>query len=598
MARLIVSNKNEVITKFKEHSISNGFDRYEEIVKDSCNLVSFKKLKKENENLYSDDDGFIAVSGTFIYKKEIIGKLALKDIYESFNEANLITSIRKNLIGAYVLIIKKGEEIWAFSDESNIADVYYFFDDDKWVLSNWLYDMSMALSKNLSVNEFNFIEQIFQYSIWGNGTIFNEINKLLGDEYIHINLTLRQLNVNKIPNYLILKNNYSSLEKVVDNLETEFRLIATALKKCFGNDIGVSMTGGLDSRLVLSALCSVGIKPNLFYGIGNSQFVPTQSPDLNIVKQFSTSFELKLQVQDWTTPDKIDKDWNDLINKYGFAANQYSGSKNFNTSLETQNVSFINFGYFGEIYRNVKYVEFSSKKEFTVDDFLNNCYIEKDLTGVIPNYRLYKSHLRAKIEKTCLNLGMKPNQLTAHDMAILDFEKRKKSDTELIRLSNQINYSFPILAENSLLPSVLCNPKYKKNAKLMLMLIDRLCSDMMDIQFFTKRTYKHLDRKSMSLKENGFKPKIMRNMRRIIFAIPLGERVYRKIAVYISPIWLDRKTGKEVMQIRKYSKDILKVIEKYNLFEHKINPMNSEYVSKESRYAMHLMMVAKILEKR
>ncbi len=598
MARLIISNKDKVLDVFIEHSVSNGFNRYEKVKQEHCNLVAFKKLKVDNENLYFNDEGFIAVTGTFIYKESMIGKDALKDIYRNFKGENTITSLRNDLMGAYMFVIKKGEEIWAFSDVSNIADVYYFFDGSKWVLSNWLFDMSISLAEDLSVNEFNFIEQIFQYGIWGNGTIFNEIKKLLGNEYIHINLASLELSVNKVPDYLSIKYNTSPLENVVDDLVREFRIIGNALKKCYGNDIGVSMTGGLDSRLVLSVLYNSNIKPKLFYGIGNSQFVPTQSPDLNIVNLFSSLFDLRLNIQDWTTPDKIDKDWNELIDKYGFAANQYSGSKNFNISLETQNISFANFGYFGEIYRNIKYVENSSKEKFSVDDFISNCYIERDLTDTIPDYKLYRIHLKKKIEETCLNLGMNPQQLTPYNMAILDFTKRKTTDTELIRLSNQINYSFPILAESRLLPYVFCGNEYRKEAKLMLKIIDRLCPEMLDIPFFTRRAYKQLDRKTMSLKDKGVGQKIIRNVRKLVFAVPFGEKMYRKIAIYIRPLWLDKKTAKETLQIVKHSKDIVQVVEKYKLFNHNIDPMTSEYVSKESRYAMYLMMVAKIFEKK
>ena len=87
------------------------------------------------------------------------------------------------------------------------------------------------------------------------------------------------------------------------------------------------MTAGLDARISLATYLSVGAKPNLYYGIGNSFLTNTQDTDLQIDHKFEEAFDLSFTPLKWETPQKIDQDWDEVINDYGFYAYIYGGSK-------------------------------------------------------------------------------------------------------------------------------------------------------------------------------------------------------------------------------------------------------------------------------
>lgn len=60
------------------------------------------------------------------------------------------------------------------------------------------------------------------------------------------------------------------------------------LAEGFGQDVGINMTGGLDSRVVLGGCLAAGIKPTLLHAQGNSPAVTgTEVGDLRCVESMS-----------------------------------------------------------------------------------------------------------------------------------------------------------------------------------------------------------------------------------------------------------------------------------------------------------------------
>lgn len=310
MARLFLGNDKDVFLEFKRHNLGIGFHNYSSFEKDNISVIAFKKLKIDNENYCEFGNDFISGVGTFVYK-ESIGAVALKQIYNDFSGDLL--EIRKNLIGNYLLALKKSEKVYVFCDANNIFNAYYYENKGQWCISNCLYEIALALPIELGINEFNVIEQIFQYNILGNGTVFNEIQKLLGSEYLEIDLEEGSFCKKQLYLSSPYKISERPLEELVDEFCSDLQKITRKIVKCFNGDIGVCMTGGLDARMILAAFLSNGCKPVLTYGVGNSQLTNTKNGDLEVDKIYSERFDLPLKIMDWSTPEPVDLYWDILI---------------------------------------------------------------------------------------------------------------------------------------------------------------------------------------------------------------------------------------------------------------------------------------------
>ena len=120
-------------------------------------------------------------------------------------------------------------------------------------------------------------EFAFQSCVLGDDTVLSEI-KRLGPTQI-VELTADGAQIHRVSKPLPHKPSKASL---ADQLSFHSRLLHEVVGeqvRHFGDNIQCPLSGGLDSRLVLAVLRSLGCRPNVYvYG-------PTSSPDVAIAKQ-------------------------------------------------------------------------------------------------------------------------------------------------------------------------------------------------------------------------------------------------------------------------------------------------------------------------
>lgn len=73
MARFIFSNNADIVTKFTEHCVSVGFTKYSEIKEAKLYGTVFSKLGVDNVDYYAREGDFVAIVGTYFYKKHFAG---------------------------------------------------------------------------------------------------------------------------------------------------------------------------------------------------------------------------------------------------------------------------------------------------------------------------------------------------------------------------------------------------------------------------------------------------------------------------------------------------------------------------------------------
>lgn len=481
MSKLVLSNIENVVNKIKTRSIEAGYSNFKEYCVDGFNLLAFTKLNVNNENFFKLTNGdFIATSGTLIYKEQL-GKKALRLLYENFH--GKLKDVREYIVGNYLLTIKKNDKIYIFCEENNLFNIFYRYNNNKWIVSNSFNDVAMYNTKELTINNFNFLEYSFQSTIIGNGTVYNEIYKLLGDEYVVIDLKEDSFKVRneEIDSLVSSDIDTNSIDYFCEVLNDKVRIISEKFK-----NHTMCMTGGLDSRLVFSSMMKNNIKPNLTYGIGNSPLTNTKSKDLSINRIIAERYALDLSVMNWDTPEEFNRDWLELNDKYDILSLIYAGSKNVFGALENIKTEFIDFGYFGEPYRNVPWIDQLKSDTFTINEFIDDFYIYKPLKTSITNYTQYRNHLKDKFLYLCEMKNLNPNKLTKIDFQVLHNVYRKGADTMLLNLMNRLCYSVSILGQKELLDiSEILPYSIKKDSNFILKAINNNYCDTLEIPFFS-----------------------------------------------------------------------------------------------------------------
>jgi len=595
MSKLIISNDIEVTKKIKIKSIKAGFKKFSEFYQSEFNLVAFNKLKIDNENFIKFvNDDFVAIAGTLIYKEKI-GKPALYNIYNDFTGE--IQKIRKNTIGNYLVIIKKSDDIYIFCEENNLFNVFYCINNDNWFVSNSLFDIADNYPGKLSVNEFNIIEKAFQSAIIGNGTIFNEIKKLQGDEYILIDTKTQKLKIKKelIDKSEIRIDEEELVKEFASALNDKVRIISHIFK-----DITISMTGGLDSRMIFSSMLANKVSPKLVYGVGNTSLTNTKNRDLEINKIYAERYNLDLKVMNWNTPEKLDQYWEKYMKKYGLLSLIYNASNNVFNELENINAEFIDFGYFGETLRNVPWIENLKKSHFSLDEFLDEFYIEPILKIIYPKYESFRNILKVKFLKICDINKINYLNISKTEFQILHNEYRKNADANLVNFSNMLYYSISILSQKPILDFSYVIPAFwKKNASFMLKTLNEIYPDVLKVPFFSHtKNWVFNEQEFKLIKDNRIENtsnRIIQYVKKLIN----NDKVFQAIKTVLLPIYHIGYSKKDIIERQARKIIIIKLCNKIKNNEYNIiKPHNfQEYLANLAHYSQILEIIKEIKKK-
>jgi len=175
---------------------------------------------------------------------------SLSDILTSFQESN-IGKLKRSLVGQFILLIKRGPFLYIFSDFLGARNIFYT--SDKKIISSSFSAIESLLNPNESDVD---IDKIFEfvamrpfYPGWiGRSTINKRIKWLMPYEYIKIDLSSGNVNIESIEFYLENKKSGSCQDMAYKSI----CILKAIIKKeeFLDSEVGVSITGGVDTRLV------------------------------------------------------------------------------------------------------------------------------------------------------------------------------------------------------------------------------------------------------------------------------------------------------------------------------------------------------------
>jgi hypothetical protein len=220
---------------------------------------------------------------------------SLRQLLFSFNE-NEIKNIKIKLVGQYILIIKKDNFLYIFSDFIGGRNIFY--NSQKNILSSsFSFVESIIGIRSEDLDPFKLAEFLaareILYPCWlGSKTANKRINWLLPYEYIKVNLDKPEFEIRAISFYLNNKKESDIIklsEQLIDILDS------VIYKQEYENDIvAASITGGRDTRLIASVVQKKYHK--VHYRIAVSSFNKNSIKDLKIAKKISKIDKVPLEI--------------------------------------------------------------------------------------------------------------------------------------------------------------------------------------------------------------------------------------------------------------------------------------------------------------
>ena len=564
MSKFILSNNINIVQQIVADSCSAGFEVSGKFNGQIC-YTSFYKLSCKNFNFYAIGNDFISVVGTFIYKGKH-GQEALIAIYDDFS-AN-INSIRDNVIGNCAFIIKKGNLLYVFGEYFGFYDIFYYYKNGLFIISHDLYDLYKGIT-DLKINKLNMLEHLALGVNYCGETFFDDVYRLQDNETLIINtstgsLEKSSLNVN-------WKNSGSmSYDECVSKISSSLKSIGKTFFDNFGTP-ALSSTGGLDNRLNLATFLAIGARPDLYYGVGNSGATNTFSGDLKVNQEFEKSFGTKLNQVSWNNSTPIDKDWEELKNKYGFSSVCYGGARDFFEAYEQIPNSTILFGYMGELYRNLDVWEKRKFKPMSLDEYIEKYLISEFMhngTKLFDEITDIKNHLYEKLLEVCKKWSINPSMISANDDFLLNLERRRCSDVAILNLTNYHHNCSYIFAQHNVF-QILANVDSvaKKQYKFQLDLLKSIYPEVLSVPIFSHCRFQKYDSLNNTLSDYKSLYRILKSM------IPNGYRKKLKNLLPVSILsvfndkYLDNKKNLENIFDIESNEVIKHLFENFGLME-------------------------------
>lgn len=496
MARLLLCNNKDIFYKISKANIDGGFKINGKYVGEKIFIETYSKIHLDLLNFLNIGEDFVACSGTLLYK-DIIGIDCLHVLYDDFSEEK-IAEIRKDMVGTYVVAIKKRKRIYIFVDEVGTYAYHYYLKNEVFISTNTYYHIAKNIKT--SINKLAFKERIVEYCNIDNATIFNDIYRLMGNEAVVIDLEMDNVQVINIP-----QNYYDfDMNGDVQSIGKKFLdLIIKYAKKyqSFGSRM-LFTTGGVDSRIILSIYNYLRDYPIVANWQGCPNEMNTKLPDRSISKQLADISGLDFVPFDVSHDFTFDcENIDSMFSKYGEYSLIYCGNSKWYEIFEknNDNVEGYDFGYFGETIKGWEPLDEQYHKHFSIEDYVK-LYLNKNI--IIDNDNEFKEYVRKKILYIAKVYGMDYDNLSKEDCMKLYYVYRVHADTVCSNFANMFAYSSNLFAEKEIVDFINKIPyDFKKDNHFNLMVTNMLNGKLLDVPYFSHCQYKKCDKRNLVLIE-------------------------------------------------------------------------------------------------
>ena len=438
------------------------------------NIATYKK----NNNTSECDNANIFMSGTLLYNNNKNEK-ALEDLYKDFSEENGLSQLK--IFGSYLIVIMKNKKAYFIVEKYSKYKAYYYFDGKDFIVSTSFFVLAKIIEKK-TINNTVLIENSFQFSSIDGETMINEVRQIPTHSIMIYNTETKEIEFLKISKSLISTKNVHEMQtEIIKVIKEQAKAINCNYKKT-----AVNMTGGLDSRFTLGALLSGNCKPSLLYGVGNSFLTNTFSQDYKIAKKFSKKYKLLLEKMDWNDKFCENDNYDQLILKYWEYFILYSANVSILDAYSqkySNNFDFMDFGYFGETYRLIEWIDDMSNP-INVDSLIEK-YLYFNPYSFLVKPEKFILEFKDKMIQVLKDFDCE-NLIDGETAAKVIIQYRASADSFMLNFVNQFTDSFPVIGDSMILDfNNLINVDSKRNMKSMLTIMKMLKKDLLQVPIFS-----------------------------------------------------------------------------------------------------------------
>ena len=359
-----------------------------------CPKIIFNEFTINNVNILFFIDGYVLPRKKYYkeYSKSEQPEL-LKNLYIKFG-LNFIKYIK----GVFNILLIVGEEFYIFNDRHSIKKFFIYRNCNRFLISNNLKVISKKV--NLQLDKENAVLFCLMEHFIDGKTLFKNVTYSKPASKLFYSKSL-QFDHYWYPDELLnLEVKKYSFDELAEKWRTIIRQYVTYLKP---EAITMTLTGGNDSRMILSALLNLGIKPNAFtFGNPNSfdgvvAAEVARCADLNY-----HNYYVKNPTSEWFEQygNKIIEIGNSLINIH--RAHRLDAIER---ELESNPANEMIFGGFmgGEYLKGIPYDDYIIPKLFRKWEENNLHSLEKELLYILEEKKI--DLRKIKIDEICNYLG-------------------------------------------------------------------------------------------------------------------------------------------------------------------------------------------------
>lgn len=498
----------------------------------SNGLTCYAKRYVDSENCYFDNDGVVAIIGTWAYLNDD-NPFNLNVIYQDLkSEDKGVDYVRKHLIGSYALAYIQDNKLRIFVDECHTYALYYYIGREGVVVTNTYYHVEKVSKQEF--DETVFATMLASVGLCSNRTPFKNIYRLLENEYIEYDFAIHQAIIKKCDVHTT-SYSFGSMEEALKVLKDEIELQTTVLNKRVHKKF-LFATGGLDSRVKLALDLFHSKEVMIGYWKGEDSITNGTLQDAKINELLASEFSLKTKIFDVSQHfreclETIDEN---ELDRYGEYISIYAHNQKWLTlfdDLHKESIDEVEFGTDSDIIRELVSLDDSYNETYKLDTFVKEVCLRGGCFSFVFDSlgidELIKLDVNLAFEDNSCNNKLKYANLfnyLRHDMAMM--------------IPNYINssyYCFPLLHSKRIWDIIYNIPyDYREDSKLSLRLINSWCPMLLNIPVFTHHHYGIYNRQRGVLKKNWryslllrIKPYILRSKLYDILYVKLIEPVYR-----------------------------------------------------------------------
>ncbi|MEZ5757585.1 MAG: hypothetical protein R3D86_05125 [Emcibacteraceae bacterium] len=373
---------------------------------DSYSLLIYEKIISPVVNFIENEKGdFCASSGCFFYKEKN-GKAALDLFLNDFDPAAYSPH---SFLGIFTIIIKKNGRLFIVTDPLGGSRIFHNSDRSIW--SSSFLALAESASR-LSIDKQGIYEYCFQETTYGETTPINEIK--MADSLCYFEFCADGIKSIKKNIPVNFERTASTYEDLLDEHSSLLQSQMNYVVSSYGPKIATALSGGYDSRLLLSLARNAGITPEVYvYGADDSQDVKVAQTIAN-----GEGFSIKhINKAKYPKPDP--EEYGEVLKDNFYALDGFpnEGIFDFGANMATrreraENGTLILNGGGGEIYRNFFYLPDWS---YSVDQLIDVFYTRytDDFCSEAFSEDLYREQLKTKIMYA---LGLKNEQMSRTEL--------------------------------------------------------------------------------------------------------------------------------------------------------------------------------------